>query len=362
MEPTSATAILNIDLSVQGNNAPEWIELLPVGPNIKARDGRAWHYAPQKVIAAFAANKGPMPVDYEHGQDHLAVKGLPAPAAGWIEELQERNGALWGRVEWTDTGAEQITSKAYRFISPAIRHTKSGEILGLLGAGLVNRPALVMTALSREQFTNNEVEKMTLKAIVKALGLAETADEKAVLAAINVQHTEHVALCQALDLDVASELKAVTEAVVALGEKSKTALAALETAGDLTEIATLRDQVEQGSKDLLALRQKDKTRDIGLALDTAMAEGKITPASRSEYEAMCAVDGGIERFVALAATLPVILKPSKLNSDTIIQTDDVPVDAVALAGLGRIYMDEQHATGRVISISQAIAEVQEKKQ
>nr|WP_275039548.1 phage protease [Bartonella vinsonii] len=46
---------------------------------------------------------------------------------------------------------KKIISREYRYLSPEFRHSKKGEILNLAGAGLVNRPALVMTALSREQ-------------------------------------------------------------------------------------------------------------------------------------------------------------------------------------------------------------------
>lgn len=122
--------------------APNWTNLLPPGPDLAARDGRRWSYDPATVIAAFTANKGPLTVDYEHAQDILAPKGEAAPAAGWIVEMAERDGALWGKVEWTDRAAQQIVSLEYRFASASIRHDASGRILRLAGAALVNRPAL----------------------------------------------------------------------------------------------------------------------------------------------------------------------------------------------------------------------------
>nr|WP_244428947.1 phage protease [Bartonella vinsonii] len=45
-------------------------------------------------------------IDYEHGQHHRARNGLEAPASGWIEELAERDGAIWGRVKM-DRGGYQ---------------------------------------------------------------------------------------------------------------------------------------------------------------------------------------------------------------------------------------------------------------
>lgn len=132
-------------------NAPEWVELFPPGPNIKAVDGRAWRYVPKDLIAAFQNGRQVLAVDYEHGQNHLAGKGFKAPASGWIVELQERGGGLWGRVEWTEAAAKMIVEREYRFISPDFRHRADGTITRLVGAGLVNRPALEMTALSSAQ-------------------------------------------------------------------------------------------------------------------------------------------------------------------------------------------------------------------
>lgn len=131
-------------------SVPEWVQLLPTGPQVIARDGRKWSFNPAQIIAAFKANNGPLVVDYEHAQDLVAPSGSPAPAAGWIVELEDRLGAIWGKVEWTDRAATQIVEKAYRFLSPSMRHTKDGIITRLAGAGLVNRPALEMTALSRQ--------------------------------------------------------------------------------------------------------------------------------------------------------------------------------------------------------------------
>ncbi|HMN13234.1 MAG TPA: phage protease [Bellilinea sp.] len=129
------------------SRAPNWVNLLPPGPDLVARDGRRWTYDPAVVIAAFASNKGPLPVDYEHAQDILAPKGEIAPAAGWIIGMAERGGALWGKVEWTERAAQQIASREYLFISASMRLDTSGRIVRLVGAGLVNRPALPVAPL-----------------------------------------------------------------------------------------------------------------------------------------------------------------------------------------------------------------------
>jgi len=198
MSRDTATALLTVEVDA---SAPEWVELLPAGPEIAARDGRRWTLAdPEAVVVAFEANRGPLAIDYEHAQAHRAPKGEEAPAAGWITSVEVRGGAVWGQVEWTERAAAMIAAREYRFLSPEFTHSKAGEILALAGAGLVNRPALVMTALSREQEPS-----MSLTAIAAALNLAADADEPAVLARIRAATEHRAALCQALDLDATDD-------------------------------------------------------------------------------------------------------------------------------------------------------------
>ena len=360
MKTATATAIFRTDLASEAKAAPEWIELFPEGPDLLARDGRRWRANPDVVVAAFRANNAPLPIDYEHGQDIRAERGEEAPASGWIVEVENRGGAVWGRVEWTEKAAAMIAAKEYRFISPAFNHTKDGLVTRLLGAGLVNRPALVMTALSRETPQENH-----MKAIAKALGLDEASEEKSVLAAIETRATERTALCQALKLDPASaDQAAIIAAVAKLQGDLETATAALQAAPDKAEFAAIKQSLDDTSKALAALQKKDADRDIDAALDAAQLAGKITPASRDTYRAMCAVEGGLDRFKALAATLPVICEPTDLDGKTPGTAEAAAGDPVALAAQARKYQDEQHAAGREIDIATAVLEVaarQEKK-
>lgn len=124
------------------DSIPNWVNLLPPGPDLVARDGRNWTYDPAQVIAAFLASGGPLPIDYEHAQDILAPKGEAAPAVGWIVEMTERGNALWGKVEWTKRGAASVSSREYRFVSAAMKTDAQNRVLALAGAALVNRPAL----------------------------------------------------------------------------------------------------------------------------------------------------------------------------------------------------------------------------
>src|SRR5580692_2950527 len=100
--------------------APEWIELLPAGV-FYGRDGRGPFRLddPVTVIASTTAMQmaAGLPIDYDHATDFGAPEGRPAPAAGWICDLEDRDGALWGKIEWTAHGADAVAMREYRYVS-----------------------------------------------------------------------------------------------------------------------------------------------------------------------------------------------------------------------------------------------------
>ena len=136
-----------------GNAAPEWVHLLPLG-KIKARDGRQFVLTdPAAVIRAFEAGGVDLPVDYDHQADSPKARANgPVPAAGWIKALASRSDGIWGQVAWTATAAAMIAAREYRHLSPSlIFGTRTGEVVGLNGAGLVHHPALELTALAHQE-------------------------------------------------------------------------------------------------------------------------------------------------------------------------------------------------------------------
>src|SRR5581483_12156907 len=135
----------------QGGTPPEWIELIPAG-TFSGRDGRGPYRleSPDEVARASAALQmdAGLPIDYDHATDLGATAGRPAPAAGWIKELSARDGALWGRVEWTPHGAAALATKEYRYVSPVFEHDANGVVVRLLRAALTNNPNLYVRAIA----------------------------------------------------------------------------------------------------------------------------------------------------------------------------------------------------------------------
>jgi len=170
--------------------APEWIELLPTG-GIKGRDGRVFVLDDPKGVLERSLTPGAdLPIDYEHqGDDPSRRTNGTVPAAGWITQLEIRDGAIWGRVNWTATAANMIGAREYRYVSPVLLHNRDGRVLRLLGAALVHRPNLELKALaSQEPPMSAHDRSATLAPIAEALGLnAEKATTEDIVAAISAR-------------------------------------------------------------------------------------------------------------------------------------------------------------------------------
>ncbi|EPB4371650.1 phage protease [Citrobacter freundii] len=136
-----------------GGNAPEWVELLPAGPEIRGVDGRVWTLKnPHSLVKAFSARGIALVIDYEHATEVSAPKGQEAPAAGLIDEVTVRDdGSIWGKVEWTERASKAIAAREYRYLSPAFRYSPDGEITRFSSIALTNKPNLELTALNTQQ-------------------------------------------------------------------------------------------------------------------------------------------------------------------------------------------------------------------
>ncbi len=185
---------------------PEWVHLLPAGL-VRTNDGRGpYTVASMSAIAARLKDGERLPIDECHAIDRAAPLGLPAPARGWIVELQARDDGLWGRVEWTEEGQRLMAGKAYRGISPAILHDKARQVLGVLRASLINTPNLVgLTALHSEETSMDWKAKL-----IELLGLDSSADDAAIEAALQAK------LTKGAGIDLCSEEILALPAVVAL--------------------------------------------------------------------------------------------------------------------------------------------------
>lgn len=234
----------SVALPAQGQ-APDWIHLLPTAAGgIQTRNGLGPYSVEDaaEVIRASLANERGMPIDENHATDLAAPKGGPAPARGWIVELQARDDGIWGRIDWTEAGRALLSDRAYRGISPVITHTKDGKIVQILRASLTNTPNLMGLTPVLNQETS-----MTMARLAEKLGLAAEATEDAILAAIGKLQDPQTALQSEITaLGTAFGVTGDTAAILT-GVKAKAAGQPAEITALQSEIATLTTRLNEAA-------------------------------------------------------------------------------------------------------------------
>ncbi len=267
--------------------APEWIELLPAGV-FYGRDGRGPFRLddPVAVIASTTAMQmaAGLPIDYDHATDFGAPEGRPAPAAGWIRELEVRAGAVWGRVEWTMRAAGSIVAREYRYVSPVFQFDpKDGSVTRLLRAGLTNNPNLHLTAIAASSTTaaDNDIKDQRMEFPTDEIRELLNLDDDATVAEVVAKVRELRAAGDATASQLTSTHAQDPAHYVAIAEFERT----------LTELNALK-----------AERARERA---AHTVEDAIRAGKIVPAQREWAIAYCAADA--RGFQAFAAKQPSII-------------------------------------------------------
>jgi phage I-like protein len=192
---------------------PSELRLVPAG-TFRARDGRPEGVAGWRMDAAaaadclaYAAAQADDPViDYEHQTLYAKDNGQPAPAAGWwsgdaIEYRDapaEQGGGLWATaVRWTARAAAHLRAGEYRYFSPVIAWDKdTGAVKAVVLGALTNRAAVdglsdlsplsaLAAGIDLPDIPSDPEESMDLTDLRQRLGLADDADDAAILAAVD---------------------------------------------------------------------------------------------------------------------------------------------------------------------------------
>jgi phage I-like protein len=331
-------------LHAADGSVPDWLELIPAG-TFSGVDGRGPYIndKPEDVVAIFNAEGRKLPIDENHSIDFVGGAGLPSPARGWITALEVRQGSIWGKVEWTDAGKALMTDQAYGFLSPVFLHGKQKpmRVAKLLRVALTNNPNLdQLKSLHSQQETD------MLEELRKALGLPETADEAAVMAAVMAAHTANQA-------HVALMARIATVANVAAGTTGDALVAALQTAvtkptgEQTTEIANLQGQLLAMQNQLTSYVQvtsKDKAVSV---IDKAVQDGKIIPALRDHYVARHMKDSSeVEKEISLLPSLNAggLGKRQPPQSGDTVAPDADELKVAALMGIDATAFAATHKT------------------
>jgi len=340
MKRTQLALNTELALSPEGK-APTWLELIPAANtagNITGRDGRTWVWdaaAQRDVLNEFNRREVDIALDWEHATQHRAANGEEAPAAGWIDQLELRNGALMGRVQWTPRGREQVQNREYRYVSPVFDYVPdSKRIARMVSVGLTNTPNLRLSALNHEE--SPMPRSSELAAGIAALGLKPDADDAAIATAINTLKTERDSAL-----------------VTAKNAEQPT----LERYVPRAEYDTLKARAENAEQ---TLKQRDEAAHkaaVDTAIEGAVKAGKIAPVNVEYYRAQCKEADGLKQFQEFVKSAPVIGGDSGLAHKTPTNTNTA-LNHETLAAKAQAYQAEQRKAGIEISTAAAVRHIE----
>lgn len=297
---------------VDVGEAPEVISILPLG-HVKSSKGEFEVDAESlEAMKQGIAQRGvDLVVDYEH----QTLKGVQAPAAGWVKALRMGDGCIEALVEWTETAAKYLKNKEYRYLSPVITVRKSdGKATGLHSLALTNTPAIegMTPIVNSDNYNEGGQHNMNefLKKLAELLGLGEDATEADVEAALKACTEENKSL-----KDKAAQLP---EADKIVANKAVCELLGLKAGAPADDV----------SAKIMELKRKNAERDATDAVELALKGGKITPAQKGwakEY----ALDNP-EGFKSFVEKAPQIVPLSEVAGDSVALKSDKIDDATLL--------------------------------
>jgi phage I-like protein len=264
---------VEISFNAEGGGAAEWIMLLPIGAGglVTTVDGRGpYRVADAGKLAANAlsSHSGRIPIDENHATDLAAPAGRPAPALGWVTEMQARPDGIYGRVEWSAPGAALMGERAYRFISPVLIHDKAGNVLDLPRASLVNMPNLRgMAALNAQQETDS---MDLLEQLRKLLGLDDTADAGAVISKVKGLAGTDTAM-QSIAKAAGLQADATSESILT----TVTTLAGAAKSGGAETITALQSEIRELGERLATALSTTAREKATAFVDGAIREGRV---------------------------------------------------------------------------------------
>lgn len=321
------TASLYTPVAGADGQPKEWLLLFPMG-DVVTNDGRRWTipdkaYADQLVAASNRrAGSRRLPVDYDHQTVFAAVPGVggTAKASGWFGAMEVRDDGIYFRPEWTPKATASIVDKEYLYISPTFVDDDQGRVACIWGAALTNTPALDLGAVASSAPTQQMESAAMLKDIAAALGLAETASQADILAAIAAGKTAQTAASGVLaEIRTAAGVSADADAPAVCA-----AITALKTTGDDADlkaaVITLTAEVNTLKSSGVRKAAEDK-------VDAAIKAGKIVPATRDIFITLASERPA--EFDTLIGVQPVVLDPGRVDRAK------VDVNAITLSDVER---------------------------
>jgi phage I-like protein len=299
------------------DGAPETIPILPLGHVVSSKGEFDVDDESFRAMKAQIAQRGvDLVVDYEH----QTLKGVEAPAAGWVKELKAEDGYIKAVVDWTPRGAQYLENKEYRYISPVVTVSKqTGKAMGLHSLALTNTPAIekMNPIINSDTFEGGQ-NNMDMQKLAQLLGLGAdaTADQiEEALESIMAENKSlkegqqppddkvvaNKAVCELLDLKAGAPVADVTAKIMEL------------KGGVINGVNVIEE--------LKALKQQNAENAADEAVTLALKGGKITPAQKEWAKSYALSDPkGFASFVEKAPQV-VPMGSVKLDDDLALKHD-----------------------------------------
>lgn len=312
-----------------------WVQLLPAG-KFKAPDGRPddtqdgyWHLdraSAEAFIAATAALRAKVLVDYDHQTMHVEKHGQLAPAAAWLtaaDDIEWREGkGIYVRPAWTPKAQAHIDDKEYAFLSAVFPYDKSGKPLYLRMAAITNDPGLTtidpVAALNASVNVNLHKPGVDIhlyseseEALVNDLLISLLA-KLGITVADSVTEEQSIAALSALDALQAKAVKhdELEQQVVALNAKSDSV--------DLSKYVPI-DAYNGVVGQLAVLKAGTDETSISSLIDDAKKQGKVVEAE-SSYLTQFGQQQGVAALKAMLDNRPAIAALSATQTQTMVQS------------------------------------------
>ena len=318
-------ALSEIILSGGNSEIPDWIYIMPFGKyKHPAGEFEITQEIASKIIKNFENDARDIPVDYEHQTINTENNGQPAPAMGWIKEMELRDDGIWGRVEWTGDGKEFIAKREYRYTSPVYvphyRDAKTGEDIGakITSVALTNTPFFPdQVPIVNKETQNQEVIMEKLIALAEKLGI-ELTDEMR-----NDAEMLSKAIEKAIDKLTAKEPQSENAKMSAKETSDKPDETDEGSEKDITtkDVATM---VAELNKKLIGAEQKIALRDATEKVDTLIEQGRLFPVQKDWAVSYAMKDP--EGFDKFAENLPKIEMPSGITMKDIDKMVMKPIE------------------------------------
>jgi len=263
---------------------PETISVLPLGHVISSKGEFDVDEESLREMKAQIAQRGvDLVVDYEH----QTLKGIQAPAAGWVKELKLEDGHIKALVEWTSQAMEYLKNREYRYLSPVITVRKDGKANGLHSLALTNTPAIekMVPIVNSSTFEGGQQSMEIMKKIAQLLGLGEDATEEQVFEAISKTLDE----VKSLKTTATGDGTQPKEPEKIVANKAVCELLGLKAGAPTDDVTAKIMELKGGNIDgvnvmeeLKALKRQNQEREASDAVTLALKSGKITPA-QSEW-------------------------------------------------------------------------------